>query len=233
MNNLLRDFLLSYCPAWIRQAYRPESTLRTLRAATWGGLVQLLLAGFILLLGLKNYFVMRAHELAPHSAGVNSTGEAVALWIVAFEYLLHPFSLFLIYLAIEGSIRFAGGLITGEVVPSMAVSLFFKASQSFTRSRIRRQSSPAMADLIEHLPDGRIQIASATAKIGWNASITIGISGQWFEVEREEDGKPPRPFVYILRPAPLGKILRRYEEFDLASALGKSVQKNEASKNIS
>jgi hypothetical protein len=225
MQNLLRDFLLSYCPAWVRQTYRPESTLRILRAATWGGLGQLLLAGFALVLGLKNYFFTRLHALAPHADGVNSTGEAVIVWMVAFEYLLHPLSLLLIYLAIEGSIRFVGGLIAGEVVPSMAISLLFKVSDVLTRSHAQRQSFPAIPDLIEHLPDGRVQISSAKAKIGWNASITVGISSQWFEVEREEEGKAPRPFTYILRPAPLGKILRRYEEYDLAATLDKSAAK--------
>ena len=40
--------------------------------------------------------------------------------------------------------------------------------------------------------------------------------GQWFEVEREEQAQPPRPYVYVLRPAPTGKILRGYQEYDIA-----------------
>jgi hypothetical protein len=220
---LLRDFLLSYCPVWVRQTYRPESTLRILRAATWGGLGQLLLAGFALVLGLNNYFFIRLHALAPHSAGVNSTGEAIIVWMVTFEYLLHPLSLFLIYLAIEGSIRFVGGLIAGEVVPSLAVSFYFKVSHSLAGSCVR--PSLAEPDLIEYLSGDRVKISSAKEKTAWNASLTIRISREWFEVERKEVGKQPHLFVYILRRAPLGKILRRYEEFDLASALENSAAK--------
>jgi hypothetical protein len=195
------------------------------RAATWGGLGQFLLAGLALVLGLNNYFFTRLHALAPHSDGVNSTGEALIVWMVTFEYLLHPLSLFLIYLALEGSIRFVGGLIAGEVVPSLAVSCYFKISDSLAGSRVRRQSSPTVLDVIEYLPGDRVQISSAKEKTDWNTSLTIGISGEWFEVERKEVNKPPHPFIYILRRAPLGKILRRYEEFDLASALEKSAVK--------
>ena len=147
------------------------------------------------------------------------------------DYLLHPFSLFLLYLTIEGFIRFVGGLITGEVVPSLAVSLLFKAFNSFSRARDRRQSVLLPVDLLENLPEGRIRIASAGTKAGWNTSTTIGLNGQWFEIEREESGMPPRAFIYILRPAPPGKILRRYEVYDFASALGGEEAKSERSGN--
>jgi hypothetical protein len=219
MLNLLRDFLLSYCPASVRRTSPPESSLTTLRAATWGGLAQLLLAGLALILGLKRYFAWRAHGMAAQIAGSNETGQAILVVVVALEYFLHPLSLLLLYLAVEGSIRFVGGLIASEIVPSLAVSLFFKISSSFSRSRARRSAPPRVSDLLEHLPEGRIRIASSEKKTGWNASLTIGLSGQWFEVEREEPGSLPRSFVYILRPVPAGKILRRYEEYQNSSAL--------------
>jgi hypothetical protein len=47
---------------------------------------------------------------------------------VVLEYLLRPISLLLIYLAIEGAVRFVGGLITGEIIPSLIVSFYFKSS---------------------------------------------------------------------------------------------------------
>ncbi len=219
MQNLLRDFLLSYCPAGVRQTSRPESTSRTLQAATWGGFAQLLLAGTFLALRLAAYFVARAHQLGPHLAGVNETGQAVISVVVVFEYLLHPLSLFLLYLAMEGLVRFMGGLITNEVVPSLLVSLTFKTAGSLSRAHARRHSITPLADCLYYLPEGRIRIASDRVKIGWTANITIGFSGEWFEVEREENAPPPRSFVYILRPITPGKILRAYQAYDAASAL--------------
>ena len=231
MQNLLRDFLLSYCPASVRRTARPESMLRTLHAAIWGGFAQLLLAGLVLILGLKSHFILRTHEFGPQIAGSNETGQTIIAVLFVLDYLVHPLSLFLLYLAIEGFIRFAGGLITGEVVPSLVVSLFFKASDSFSRARDRRQSMLLPVDLLENLPEGRIRIASAGTKAGWNTSTTIGLNGQWFEVEREETDAAPRAFIYILRPVPPGKILRRYEEYDFASALGGEEAKSERSGN--
>ena len=217
--NLLRDLLLSYCPEAIRRKAPPSSSLVTLRASIWSGLAQQLLAGLALLLGFRPYFVWRAHSMATQIAGSNETGQTIAVVVIVFEYLLHPLSLLLLYLAIEGFIRFVGGLVTGEVVPSLAVSLFFQASSSFVRLRAHRTATPPVADLLEHLPEGRVRIASAEAKAQWNASLTIGLDGQWFEVEREETGNSLRPFVYILRPVPPGKILRRYEEYCSSAAL--------------
>lgn len=225
MHSLFRDFLLSFCPSAVRRGLQPESTLRVLQAATWGGLAQFLLTGLVLILRLKSYFVVRGHQLAPHLSGSNETGQAIITVVVALEFLLHPLSLFLLYVAIEGLVRFIGGLITSEAVPNLLVFLFFKAYGALSRSRYRRQNAPSLADLLDHLPEGRIRIASACSKSGWNASITIGLNGQWFEVEREEDGPSPRPFVYILRPLPLGKVLRGYEEYDAASALSAEATK--------
>ena len=66
--------------------------------------------------------------------GVNSTGEAVLTVLIVLEFLLHPLSLFLLYLAFEGAVRFIGGLVTSEVVPSLLVFLWFKLSVSTSQA---------------------------------------------------------------------------------------------------
>ena len=222
MQSLLRDFLLSYCPAAVRQSLRPSSTLIVMRAATWGGLAQFLLAGLLFLVRLKIYFVARAQQLAPYIAGKSDAVQAGAAVVVTLEYLIHPLGLFLLYMTIEGMVRFAGGLFAGEIVPSLLVYLGFKTAGSLSRRRERRRAAPPLPDTLDHLPDGRIRVASSAAKAGWNASVTIGVSGQWMEVEREEHGEAPRSFVYVLRPASPGKVLRGYQEYDAAAALTRS-----------
>jgi hypothetical protein len=216
MHSILRDFLLSFCPAGIRRQHRPGSQLTVLRSATWGGLAQLLLAALFLIVRLKHHFVLRAQQLGPHLAGSNETGQAIVALIVFLDFMIHPLSLLLLYLAIEGLVRFAGGMITGEIVPNLLVSLYFKTSNSTSRSLARRHGPAPMADIADRLPDGRIRISSASRKAGWNSSITVGIGGQWFEVESEEQAPPPRAFVYVLRPASPGKVLRGYQEYDAA-----------------
>jgi hypothetical protein len=209
MHSILRDFLLSFCPARVRRERKPGSQLTVLRSATWGGLAQFLLAALFLIMRLKSHFVLRAQQLGARTAGSNETGQAIIVLIVFLDFLIHPLSLLLLYLAIEGFVRFAGGLITGEIVPNLLVSFCFKTTNSASRRRV-----PPVADMADRLADGRIRIASASQKTGWNSSITVGIGGQWFEVESEEQAPPPWAFVYILRPASPGKVLRGYQEYN-------------------
>lgn len=216
MQSSLRDFLLSFCPAKVRQTWQPGSQLTALQAAMWSGAAQLALTALLLIVQFKHYFIARAHQIAPHMAGVNSTGEAVVNIFIVFEFLFHPLPFFLLYLAFEGAVRFIGSLITAEIVPSLLVVLFFKLSASLSRSISRQRRGAPAEDAVERLPGDRIRIASAAVKAGWNSSITIGIDGRWFEVEREEHAQPPRPYVYFLRPAPPGKILRGYQEYHAA-----------------
>jgi hypothetical protein len=177
----------------------------------------LLLAALFLVVRLKRHFVLRAQQFGPHMAGSNETGQAIVALIVFFDFLIHPLSLLLLYLAIEGLVRFAGGIITGETVPNLLVSLYFKTANSTSRSLARRRGAAPVADIADRLADGRIRISSASQKTGWNSSITVGIGGQWFEVESEEQAPPPRTFMYVLRPASPGKVLRGYQEYDAAS----------------
>jgi hypothetical protein len=173
----------------------------------------------VLAVQFKQYFIARSQQMAPPMGGVNSTGEAVITVVVVLEFLFHPLPFFLLYIALEGAIRFIGSLVTAEIVPSLLVFLFFKLSKSTSRSISRRRQGPPVADALEQLPDSRIRIASAMAKPGWNSSITIGIDGVWYEVEREEHAQPPRRYRYVLRPAPPEKILRGYHEYDVARAV--------------
>jgi len=194
----------------------PGSQLMVLRSAMWGGLAQFLLAALLLFIGLKKHFVLRAQQLGPRIAGSNETGQSIIAGIVVLDFLIHPLSLMLLYLAIEGLVRFAGGLTAGEVVPNMLVSLCFKAADSAARSSARRRSPAAVPDMVERLADGRIKIYSAGPKTGWNSSVTIGIGEQWFEVESEAQAPSPRAFAYVLRPASPGKVLRGYQKYDAA-----------------
>ena len=171
----------------------------------WSGAAQFLLIALGLIIRFKEYFIARSQQLAPRLEGSNETGQAIVTAMVALEFLFHPLSLFLLYLALEGAVRFLGGLITAEIVPSLLVFLYFKISDSTSQSISCRRNGTPVADAMERLADGRIRIASATLKAGWNTSVTIGIDGQWFEVEREEQAYPPHSYAYVLRPVAAGE----------------------------
>src|ERR1051326_6199015 len=123
--NIFRDFLLSFCPAKVRQACRPSSQLTVLRVAMWSGAAQFLLITLMLIGQCKQYFIARSHQIAPHMDGVNSTGEAVVTVIIVLEFLFHPLSLCLLYLAFEGAVALLAAWLLLKLSP---VSLCFFSS---------------------------------------------------------------------------------------------------------
>jgi hypothetical protein len=151
----------------------------------------------------------RVHYFNPALGQAAPTIQTGALVLLTFDFLIHPGTLLLLYLLVEGALRFLGGVVFGEIVPSLLVFLAFKL-KGYRRAR----PQAVIEDTFENLPDGgRVKIASAYPKPGWNATITIDIDGQWYEVEKEESGMPPRAYIYLLHPAPAGKVLRKYERY--------------------
>src|SRR5258708_1298294 len=217
MPELLWDIALAFCPAVARNTHRPHSMARVLQAATLTGLLQTLLCAWLLFSGYRTLLALRAAKYGSILERGNETTQAWFLVVFFIEYILfHPLALLLLYLALEGCVRFVSGLCLSEVVPSLPVVLVLKAANLIRRTQSQRKLAPlaAIPDACEVLSSGeRLRIASALPKPQWTASLTIGVHGEWYEVEREETGAPPRVYVYVLRRAPIGKILRAYEEY--------------------
>lgn len=173
------------------------------------GLLQVF--GFVALLVLSYAAFLRQRE-HQFGAALERTPLAVqsgALVIFTLDFLIHPSSLLLLYLAVEGFVRFLGSIVFGAIIPSLPVTLSFKLM-----GYLRTKPQVVIEDRFERLQDGvRLMISSAHPKTGWNASITIDIDGQWYEIEKEEVGSPPLAHMYLLRPAPQGKVLRGYERY--------------------
>lgn len=223
MLNLISDVGLSLCPAWVRNVCRPESQLSVIRAAIITGALQAYFCGRWFLAGFMAFLFLRSQQYGSTLQHQNESTQAWFAIIFFFEYLLfHPLALLLFYLSIEGFIRFIAALSVSEVVPSLPIVLGFKVKRHFAgrKDRHRNQALASIPDSLEVLADGEhLRIASSRAKATWNATLTIGVDGAWYEVEREETGMPPREHVYILKRAPVSKILRGYEEYNLAEAV--------------
>jgi len=223
----LRDVALSFCPSSVRNTYRPQSWTRVVRAATMTGLIQASLSGLLVLFGYWDLLAKRAAQYGNPLATANETTQLIFSLLFLVEYVLFHFSgIVFSYMAVEGAIRFVGGLCVSEVVPSLPVVLAFKIRAYVRHKRTQHELAPArmVPDMLEVLDDGgdRLRIASALPKERWNASLTIGIQGEWYEVEQATQGTAPRPYVYILRRASVNRILRAYEELDVAAMIGSS-----------
>ncbi len=219
MRSVLRDILLSFCPASVRRDSKAESSGRVVFAATWIGLLQFVLLAYLLVVRYLDFLAARTKLWAPHVAGASEAVQSGVLIIATLEFLIYPLSLLLLYFCLEGAARFLGGLIASEVVPSWPVVLAFKIKVAIVQRRERLRVSALPPDAVTALPDGRLRIATAHARPSWsNPSLTIGIGGEHYELERVDRGALPHPFVFFLRRAPLGKILRAYEEYDAGPA---------------
>jgi hypothetical protein len=183
---------------------------------TTSGLLQFLLFALVSALRYKSYFISRAAQLAPHIAGAGEIIQSGMAILVSLEYLVHPISALLIYLAGEGFVRFIGGLVFSEIVPSFPVFLLFTLKTAIRKQLWARQT--AVPDIIEVLSDGRLKIVASQPKTSWTLSITIGVQGEWYEVEHEEYDVSLQKYVYFLRRASSGKILRGFEELEIEPA---------------
>lgn len=223
MRELLRDVALSFCPASFRNVHRPASPSRVLLAAILTGPLQTFLFFKWFLAGYLSFLALRAQQLEAPIQRMNQTTQGWLAVALLVEYsLFHPLGLFCLYLALEGLIRFVGGVAASEVVPSLPVAFVLKLNGYVRGRKDQRQQQylAAIPDSLEVLSGGeRLRIAAALAKPRWNSSLTINIGGECYEVEREERGMPPRSYVYILRRAHISKALRGYEEYDRAGAI--------------
>jgi len=221
MPEFLRDVVLSFVPAWVRKVHPPHSPWMVVRGAILTGIAQVLLCGWWLLIGYREFLVLRMQQFGQTLTHGNETTQAWFGGVFSVEYILfHPLALFLAYMTLEGFIRFAGGLCASEVVPSLPVVLGFAIKRRIHKRQEERL--PVIPDEVDVLREGSgFRIASALPKPNWNASLTIEIGGECYEIEREETGDPPRTHVYLLRSAPMSKIRRGYERYDLPAATQK------------
>jgi hypothetical protein len=99
------------------------------------------------------------------------------------------------------------------------VSAAFKLLDLKRRREEARRLATLPQDVVEQLPGNCLRIATARLHPTWNTNVTIGIQGEWYEVTREEMGEPPRMYVYLLSPVPPGRVLRRYEEYEVPATI--------------
>jgi hypothetical protein len=213
MHELLRDIALSFAPAELRRIYPPASTARLRDLALATGLLQSIVALFWLVLRGQ---IFMARQYARLVSDLPLDAGPVPFYVFLFSYLLYPMSLVLIYFIAEGTVRWMAALINGEVVPSGPVALTWKIISMTRRHEEERRRETAPPDKVEIFDNGdRLLISCAFPRPHWNTSITISIQGENYEVEKSQPGMAPYACLYVLRRAPLTKVRRGYEEYEL------------------
>lgn len=199
MLSFLASLVLSFLPPRYRQPWRHAESLELARAGALSGLLEAFLGLLLLIGGFISY--------APQA------------WIgpmAWMEYILHPQAIFLAYLFAEGSIRFVVALAGGQTLGTLPLYLVAGTHSALERKRARDALGPLVADEVER-GDGtefELRVRSCRPKPNWDRLLTVSYEETLYEVAKQEAGAPPRPYVYLLRKMPEGKVVRGLHHYD-------------------
>ncbi len=140
-------------------------------------------------------------------------------FMASAEYLLHPLSLLLLYMAFEGIIRTLAALAIGQPLPTLPLFVIGWAHTQIDCWRARRALGPLVSDEIE-FGDGTVfdlRVSSCRPK-DWNSLVTVRFQGEFYRMFKQEVGNHHRQFVYHLRKNPIGwlvVVIREYQPEDV------------------
>jgi hypothetical protein len=155
--------------------------------------------------------------LAAAEKGGESAIQSLGMMIL-ISYTLAPLSLLLIYVGVEGAFRFGSAMAAGEVVGSLPLVIGDKLVAKMGLAGKEMVQGPRIVDIVfQPETEGEqydLGIASCREKPGWDHLITISYDGVFYEVAGYVKSKPPRRHMYLLRRAPVHKIVRHLHEYD-------------------
>ena len=208
---LLLGILLSLLPERYRSRFG-WGFVSAASAVTSGALQLVACLGILLyryiLFADRRVMAMPSHVvLGAAEKGGQTAVMGMGLFVLA-EYLIQPLTLLLTYFAIEGLVRIAAGVVSGEVVPTLPLQLLALAHFKAAAAKHERDLGPPVVDLVQPgSGDFALVIASCRPK-PWNNMTTISYEEKLYELVREEQAQPPRRWVYVLRKRPESKIIR-------------------------
>ncbi|HLQ76697.1 MAG TPA: hypothetical protein VK210_05050 [Terriglobia bacterium] len=142
----------------------------------------------------------------------------------AANFWMDPLVLLYLYFFLESVVRgFAAieGNSTIGTLPLYSISLVHGL---WDRASHKRYLGELVADRIFPGSEEQgydVQVQSCRPKLDWNRYMTVEFRGEYFECFKEEQGPPPRRFVYYLRKSPDGRlvvVIRKYKPDDVLSA---------------
>lgn len=214
--------LLTLLPARLRRRWFAQWEQDLKSSAFVSGIVQMFGCLALLFVGYPRF--MRAQMADASTVGVARAAETMgqtALMtfggILGLAYLIQPLSLLLIYFVIEGVVRWGAVVVSGEIVATLPLYVADWVVLKFQDRARESALGPIIPDELTRTPEGEddcpLRIASCRPK-QWTPLTTIEFEEHLYEVANEMAANPPRPFVYLLRPAPLSKVVRGIHHYD-------------------
>lgn len=116
--------------------------------------------------------------------------------------LFHPLTWLIVYLAIEGTVRFFAAAFTGTALGSLLLYALARLLRF-----LQRPAAPLPDELLTTIngQDEILEIRSATAKSGWEPPRIVRFNGSYFSLYNSyRSQSAERPFVYELRKLSAG-----------------------------
>jgi hypothetical protein len=219
----MASMLVSLLPEMYRRRVAFVLHVDAGRGALLSGVAQCVVCTFLFCFGYLEFLQFRvgkfASDLIAHSAE-DAMGNIAVQWgagmVSLGEYMIRPLTLALVYFGFEGLVRFGAAVIHGEteIIPTLPLQLIAWAHTGLRAAKHRHDLDPLVEDQV--FRDGIspvMRIATCRPK-PWNALTTISYEDKLYELAQEEQGEPPRRYVYVLRPRPEHKVVRGLYEYD-------------------
>ena len=144
----------------------------------------------------------------------NAVGGAANFWldpIVLVSLFFFLESVFRGFAALEGS-SIVGTLPLYSI--SLVHGLLDKASHKLYLGKLVADRIVPGSEKLGYA----IQVQSCRPKLDWNRHVTVEFRGEFFECFKEEQGPPPRRFIYYLRRSPASRlvvVIQKYRPNDV------------------
>jgi hypothetical protein len=223
--DFLIGLLLALLPTRIRERHMPAWHGNLRACALSSGIVQ-----SVALLGIlgsrywyfMNYRLGSINEAAISKDAANAVGSIHVQFgmgmVSLLEFLLQPISILLIYFVFEGVVRVAASVVSGEVLGTLPILLLDKMVNAIQNRREKERLGERVPDVVALPPmEGSgydLSVSSCRAKPSWDQFMTVSYQDKLYEICDYFEAAPPRRHVYLLRRAPVNKVIRGLHQYD-------------------
>ena len=227
MLKMLLSIVMSLVPLRYRKAWFHDVDVNVTRGAYISAILEALGGGALLAFRYIWYLIHR-QQILEQMAGAKTEYDQIALayrgvTVLTFiEYLLLPSTMLLICIAIEGAIRMFAIIVSSEILPTFPLAVVSWIHTAAQGPYKEYKMGPRMVDEMTPgtSPEFDLRIDSCRPK-RWNKLTTIRHNDELYEMVKEFPGEPPRPYIYLLKRMPGGKVVRGIYHYDPAETLSK------------
>ena len=229
MIKTLLSIVASLIPERYRYRWFSDAEVSVKRGAILSGWLQIAGPGFVLWMRYPAFLHSREQMVIYQiraQGGADHIREGFATFAIGplttFEYMVLPLSLFLLYFMAEGCVRLMAAAATGEILPDLILWAASHLHRLAGAQVVEIQMGPRVADSLTPgvSPEFDLRVDSCRPK-RWTKITTIGYNDELYEVAKEFTGTPPRPYIYLLKRMPGGKIVRGIYHYDPNEPLSK------------